>query len=626
MCGICGIYTWGQEPIAADELLSMRDRLVHRGPDDSGAFFNRNVAFGFRRLSIIDLATGNQPLFNEDNTVMMVFNGEIYNYAELRRDLVNRHSFRTTTDSETIVHLYEELGEDFVKELNGMFAIAIWDSKKRKLILARDRTGEKPLYYTQVGKTFYFASEIKAFLGVKRIRKQLRTDRVPEFLAFGGVFGSDTLLKDVYEVLPAHIAVLQDGRMETRQYWDDPYEGNSDRSLEDNIVQLEDLLADSVEMRLMSDVPLGAFLSGGVDSSLIVALMSRFMKEPVQTFSVGFREKEFSELQYAREAAEYLNAEHHELVIGNNEFFNAIPRLIYFQDQPINHYSAVPLFYLAQYAKKTGVTVLLSGEGGDELFAGYDCYRVLLRDIRLKSTLPNTAWQIADTLLSAAGSSKYASICERYSDSLEWLAFGHTSILPRSLVKELAQVEDIEAEYFFRMLGKVSSSWLAKLLYTHLRTRLVTLLMKQDKMTMASSIECRVPMLDHRIIEFAAGINDEQKIRGGNSCKYILKKLAEKYVPKPLIYRTKMGFPVPVASWLRQNPAYCDLLSEERTVARGITDVSVIRRLVEEHLSGKQNHTSTIWNLLNLEIWIRIFVEGEEPSNLSVEPALVVTA
>jgi asparagine synthase (glutamine-hydrolysing) len=621
MCGISGIYSLSDEPASLEELLAMRDSLVHRGPDDAGVWAGRNIALGFRRLSIIDLQTGNQPLFNEDGSVVLVFNGEIYNYDELRRDLETRHVFRTKTDSETIVHLYEELGEAFVHKLNGMFAIAIWDEKKQKLILARDRTGEKPLYYARSGSTFYFASEMKAFLPIKRIAKRLRSECVPEFLAFGNLYGPNTLLRDVHEILPAHIAVVQASGIETRQYWDDAYEIDSQRSLSDNMIQLEELLADSVRMRLMSDVRLGAFLSGGVDSSLVVALMSRFMSEPVQTFSVGFKEKQYSELGFAQEAAGFLHTDHHELVIDDKQFFDAIPQLIYFQDHPINHYSAVPLYYLAKYAKNSGVTVLLSGEGGDELFGGYDSYRAFLRDIRFKSRLPNGVWQMASRVLRAAGSSKYANICERYSDSLEWLAFGNSSILSRSCLRELAQVKDIEGGYFFSMLDKVNSSWLAKVLYTHLRTRLVTLLMKQDKMTMASSIECRVPMLDHRIVEFAGGIDDAQKIRDGE-CKYILKKVAEKYLPKDLIYRQKMGFPVPLASWLRQNPACTNTILDDRSLSRGLTDATVIRRMVKEHTEGKANHTSTIWNLINLELWIRMFVEGEHPSSITPMPAI----
>jgi asparagine synthase (glutamine-hydrolysing) len=602
----------------------MRDSMTHRGPDDAGNFVAGEIGLGFRRLSIIDLASGHQPMDNEDGSIRLIFNGEIYNYRELRSYLLEKgHVFRTKADTEVIVHLYEELGEDFVDRLNGMFAIAIWDSTRKKLVLARDRVGEKPLYYTRTSGHFYFASEIKAFLAVREIPKILREELLPEFLAFGNVYGESTLLRGICELLPGHILVLQGAESRVRQYWDPNYVPNDDISEASAKSQLKNLLSESVDMRLMSDVPLGAFLSGGVDSSLTVALMTQLMKHPVETFSVGFA-NEYSELPYASQVATLLHTNHHELVIDEQTFFESIPRLIYSQDEPINHSSAVPLHLLAAFAKRQGVTVLLSGEGGDELFAGYSSYAAMLRDLALRRLLPAPLWRMASGPLDTLGFQKHSKIVERYSGSVEDLIFGTQSILSKKDLGRLIARTDFRADYFFSLLSRSDYSPLSKILYAHLKTRLVSLLMKQDKMTMAASLEVRVPFLDHRIVRLAASMPDQLKIRNGEG-KYILKKVAEEFLPRNIIYRQKAGFPVPLAAWFKKPNRFTEVLMEERTLDRGLFDRDTTARIVERHKQGEHDYSSTIWNMVNLEIWARLFLDGDSLEHYAPSPLVAAS-
>jgi len=624
MCGVCGIFSIKGEPVDVHQLTAMRDSMTHRGPDDAGNFFADQIGLGFRRLSIIDLASGHQPMDNEDGSISVIFNGEIYNYRDLRTYLLEKgHVFRTKSDTEVIVHLYEELGEAFVDRLNGMFAIAIWDRNLKKLVLARDRIGEKPLYYTRTGEHFYFASEIKAFLAVREVPKVLREDLLPEFLTFGNVYGDNTLLRGIFELLPGHILVLQGAESRVHQYWDTDYVPENDGSEAEAKARLKNLLIESVEMRLMSDVPLGAFLSGGVDSSLTVALMTQLMKQPVETFSVGFA-KGFSELPYASQVSTLLRTNHHELVIDEQTFFESIPRLIYSQDEPINHSSAVPLHLLAAFAKRQGVTVLLSGEGGDELFGGYSSYAAMLRDLELKRLLPASLWRIASGPLDILGFQKHSKIVERYSGSVEDLIFGTQSILSKKDLGRLIAHTDFRADYFFNLLSRSDYSPLSKVLYAHLKTRLVSLLMKQDKMTMAASLEVRVPFLDYRIVQLAGSMPDQLKIRDGEG-KYILKKVAEEFLPHNIIYRQKAGFPVPLATWFRKPNRFTEVLKERRTLDRGLFDPDTTDRILKRHERGEHDYSSTIWNLVNLEIWARLFVDGDTLEHYAPLPQVACT-
>jgi asparagine synthase (glutamine-hydrolysing) len=618
VCGICGIFKRSGAAVDAEVLVAMRDAMRHRGPDDVGQFLEGSFGVGFRRLSIIDLSTGNQPIRNEDGTVVLVFNGEIYNYKPLREELLNAgHHFTTQTDSEVIVHLYEQYGESFVDRLNGMFAIAIWDRVRKQLVLARDRTGEKPLYYRQTGRDIYFASEMKAFLKVPGLRISLREDVLPAYLSFGNVDGPDTLIKDTYELPPGHIAVVDEEEFKIRQYWDVHYRTDTVRSEGSFTENLKELLEESVSMRLMSDVPLGAFLSGGIDSSLIVALMSRVMDEPVKTFCVGFDIPNYSELEYSRRVALLLKTDHHELSISSDDFLGAVPKLIYFQDEPIVHPAAVPLHFLATFAKQEGVTVLLSGEGGDELFAGYGSYATLLRDVRTRAMLPAFLWRFGSKLAPYKVLRKYRNVCERYGQPLENLILSVHSSLSMQELSELTGSNDYSLGYFMEAVRKESDSPLQRILYAHLKTRLVSLLMKQDKMTMAASLEVRVPFLDHRIVELAATMGDDLKIRGGEG-KYILKKLAASFLPADVVKRRKMGFPVPLSLWFREREDALGLLFERRTVDRGLFDREFVQNIIQEHRRGHHDYGYLIWLMINLEHWIRIFIEGEDVSLSSV--------
>lgn len=620
MCGICGVFRRSGGAVDPDVLIGMRDVMRHRGPDDDGQFVEDPIGLGFRRLSIIDLATGNQPIRNEDGTVVLVFNGEIYNYKPLRKKLRDAgHRFSSETDSEVIVHLYEQHGESFVEKLNGMFAIAIWDRVRKKLVLARDRTGEKPLYYRQSRHDFYFASEMKAFLKVPGLHIALRDDVLPAYLSFGNVDGPDTLIKDTYEIPPGHIAVVDQEGFKVQQYWDVRYHTDSSRSEESFTKNLKELLEESVSMRLMSDVPLGAFLSGGIDSSLIVALMSRIMDEPVKTFCVGFDIPNYSELEYSRRVALLLKTDHHELSISREDFFGTLRRLIYFQDEPIVHPAAIPLNFLATFAKQEGVTVLLSGEGGDELFAGYGSYASLLRDLRRRAVLPNFLWHFGSKLAPYKGLRKYRNIFERYGQPLENLILSAHSSLSMQELSELIRSNDHSLGYFMEAVCKESDSPLQRILYAHLKTRLVSLLMKQDKMTMAASLEVRVPFLDHRIVELAATMDDNLKLRNGEG-KYILKKVAESVLPGDIVRRRKMGFPVPLSMWFREREDCTKILCEKRTADRGLFDPQFVQNIIHEHRQGHHDYSYVIWLLINLEHWIRIFVEGEsvDASPLSI--------
>ena len=591
--------------------------MRHRGPDDAGQFVDGPIGLGFRRLSIIDLATGHQPIFNEDGTIVLVFNGEIYNYRPLREELRQAgHQFTTETDSEVIVHAYEQFGESFVERLNGMFGIAIWDSVRKKLVLARDRMGEKPIYYRQVGQDLYFASEMKAFLKVPGLHIALREDVLPAFLSFGNVDGKDTLIKDTYEVLPGHVVVVDQETFAVRQYWDVHYSADSSRSEDSFEKSLKELLEESVSMRLMSDVPLGAFLSGGIDSSLIVALMSDIMNEPVKTFCVGFDIPNYSELEYSRRTALLLKTDHHELSIGRDDFFGALRRSIYFQDEPIVHPAAIPLNFLATFAKQEGVTVLLSGEGGDELFAGYGSYASMLRDLRTRAVLPGFLWRLGSRIAPYKRLRKYRNIFERFGQPLENLILSSNASLSLQELNDLTLSEDCSLGYFLEAVRKEGYSPLQRILYAHLKTRLVSLLMKQDKMTMAASLEVRVPFLDHRIVELAATMEDNLKLRDGEG-KYILKKVAESVLPGDIVRRRKMGFPVPLSMWFREREDCTKILCEKRTSDRGLFDPKSVQRMIHAHRQGHHDYSYVLWLLLNLEHWIRIFVEGE---NVDVSP------
>src|SRR5713226_3856205 len=574
MCGICGILDLRGNNVSAEELKAMSNVLRHRGPDDQGRFFSGPLAFGFRRLSIVDLAGGHQPMTNEDGSVWIVFNGEIYNHAELRPGLQKRgHRFASNSDTETIVHLYEEYGNDCVRHLRGMFAFAIWDTRRKRLFCARDRLGIKPFYYAIVGDRFAFSSEIKALLELQGFRPRLNRDALPEFFAFGYLSSQETLFADVYKLLPGHRFYIDlatgTEKPQISQYWDlniSPPEYAFGES--DYVSQFRDLFTETVRAHLMSDVPVGVFLSGGLDSSSIAAVMADLRKEPIQAFSVGYAEDEYSELSYARQVAKHIGAEYNELILGPEEFFASLPQLIWHEDEPLVWPSSVALYYVSRLAREK-VKVVLTGEGGDEMFAGYLKYRVTLWNARAgplyRKLVPRPLQQLAQKTLSAELIPDWARRKLRHSflyypDSFEKIYFDNFySVFPQDqqpglftseLTEELCDIDAYANSMRFFPARGSNGNLLNRLLYLDIKTYLVELLMKQDQMSMAASIESRVPFLDHKLVEFAARIPARHKVRY-LSGKYLLRKAMEGRLPDEVLNRRKMGFSTPVKPWLR---------------------------------------------------------------------------
>jgi asparagine synthase (glutamine-hydrolysing) len=633
MCGIAGIVAGDR--LSADEagrVTRMRDVISYRGPDDAGVFVDDRAALGHRRLSIVDLAAGHQPLSNEDDTIWIVFNGEIYNHASVRPELeAAGHRYKTRSDTETIVHAYEQWGDACVEHLRGMFAFAIWDAPRRRLLLARDRLGVKPLYWTMVDGRLLFGSEIKAILESGLIRASANEAALPELLGTRYLSGPETLFKGIHRLQPGHTLVFEHGKVSLREYWDIPLGRPSEEmarlSDADVVHRFRELFEESVRIRLMADVPLGMFLSGGLDSSAVAAVMARMIDRPLQTFSVAFKERAFSELDYARQVATAIKADAHEVVIDDQDFFGALPRLIWHEDEPIAHPSSVPLYFVSALAR-AHVKVVLTGEGSDELLAGYGKYPRALVNWKAAAAYgvvpaPLRAW-IADTLVPAIPSrlgryarrsflamprtpeamffDNFAAIGLRRQRSLLSPAFATQATPDRAYGPSRA--------YFDAPNGR--STTLDRLLYTDLKTYLVELLMKQDQMSMAASIESRVPFLDHRLVEFAAGLPARMKLRGWTT-KWILREAVREILPAEILTRKKMGFPVPFGVWMKGpwGDVARDVLLDTRSRQRGIIDPAATERLIAAHASGEAEGGDAIWSLLNLELWYRTHIDGE---------------
>jgi asparagine synthase (glutamine-hydrolysing) len=620
VCGIAGFVN--VEPVdgAIGILGRMADAIRHRGPDDFGFYHDPWAHLGQRRLSIIDIEGGHQPMSNETGTLWIAFNGEIYNHAALRPALERAgHRYQTHADTETILHAYEEHGADCLRLLRGMFAFAIWDAKQQRLFCARDRLGIKPIYYYWDGRLFAFASEIKALLEHPAISPALEADLLPDILAFGYSSGDHTLFQNIRKLMPGHRMLLEVGsprpELKSESYWDIPADGEEQPDLDEQswIGETRRRLEESVQLHLMSDVPLGVFLSGGLDSSAIAGLIQRAVTRPVQTFAVGYSETKFSELGYARRVAAALGADHREVVVGMDDFFGALPTLIWHQDQPLAWPSSVPLYFVSKLAAQH-VKVVLTGEGSDELFAGYERYRWLdvnqrwaARYARVPDQVRRAvrAWIAASPLLGAGLRRKLR----------------HT-VLGRELGFESLFLQNFycafEAgvrcdNYMSHWNARPAASSLARTLYADQKTYLVELLMKQDQMSMAASIESRVPFLDHPLVEFAARIPDGLKIRG-RAQKHILKAAIGDLLPRAVVHRRKMGFPTPLARWLRgarAEPLYARLRSPDGLLAAHF-DLGQVEALIERHRSGREDATDRIWRLLNLQLWGDVFLTGRE--------------
>jgi asparagine synthase (glutamine-hydrolysing) len=637
MCGICGVLSLdGSPPAPQEQLRAMANALVHRGPDDEGYYMTPPVGFGFRRLSIVDLAGGRQPMSNEDKTVWIVYNGEIYNHVELREELQRRgHRYATRSDTETIVHLYEEYSDSCVDHLRGMFAFAIWDARKNRLFCARDRLGIKPFYYVLADGRFAFASEMKALFELPGSTPRMNRRLLPEFLALGYLSSDQTLFAGVHKLLPGHRLSIEleekDPQPHIERYWDLSIPPDESPLTEAACTaRFEQLFTESVRLRLMSDVPLGVFLRGGLDSSSIAAVMTALCKDRIKTFSVGYTDDRFSELPYARRVAEYLGAEYNEVILGPEEFFASLSQLIWHEDEPIVWPSSVALHFVSRLAREK-VKVVLTGEGGDEIFAGYLKYRAMLLNSRFgplyRKLLPGALRRLAADalelrLLPESVGRKLRHTFLYYPDVFEKIYFDNFyAVFPQDmqaqlftpkLAEEVRGISAYATSMSFLPPDGGRKTLLDRLLYLDIKTYLVELLMKQDQMSMAASIESRVPFLDHRLVEFAARIPAQHKIRL-LSAKYLLRRAMAGRLPAEVIRRRKMGFPTPVKPWLRHQlfDRVAAILTDGRLAERRLLNAAYIRNLLDGHRRGRLDATDAIWRLLNFELWNRVFFDRD---------------
>ena len=639
MCGICGIFFKDRDwRVQGDALARMNRRIVHRGPDDEGFFVEENVGLAMRRLSIIDVKSGHQPLANENRDVWIVFNGEIYNHDELRKDLESKgHQYRTRSDTETIVHLYEQYGQDCVKQLRGMFAFVIWDRRKRILFAARDRMGIKPFYYRWDGKSFLFGSEIKAILEYPGVEAEFDRSTLGEYLAFGYITGPQTMYAGIRKLMPGHTLELSErgGELQIKPYWDLTVKDDATPlSHEFYVRTYREKLESAVSSHLMSDVPLGVFLSGGLDSSAVAALTAKIRGDQIQTFAVGYGEEQFSELPYARQVAEHIRSDHHEVRLSREEFFETLPRLIWHEDEPIVWPSSVSLYFVARLARQR-VTVVLTGEGSDETLAGYTRYAWTLLNSKMDRTYRSVTPAFLRSLLrKGIGSAPLSAGLHRklehtflMRDGASWPSFYFDNFYSAFSGSEFAQLFTPEAlqasgdayKGSMQPWERSSGDLLHRLLYTDINSYLIELLMKQDQMSMAASIESRVPFLDHPLVEFTARIPADEQIKG-MAGKFILKEAVQDLLPHDIIYRQKMGFPTPWAYWLAgpQLHQIETLLTEPRAASRGLFRPETISQIFAEHRSGHRDHGNRIWRLLNLELWQRVCLEGDVESQSAV--------
>jgi asparagine synthase (glutamine-hydrolysing) len=633
MCGIAGVVEFGDDArVDAAVVRRMCQAIVHRGPDDEGVYVEGAVGLGMRRLSIIDVKAGHQPITNEDQSIWLVYNGEIYNHLALREELVRKgHVFRTHCDTETIVHAYEEYGRDCVLRLRGMFAFALWDAPRRRLFAARDRLGIKPFYYRHAESSFLFGSEIKAILAYPGERAEFNPSILPEYLAFGYLSGSDTFFSGINKLMPGHTLQLDDtGALTLEPYWDLAPSADEPPRPESYYVQgYRDRIEQAVSSHLMSDVPLGVFLSGGLDSSAVAALATRIRRTPVETFSVGYAEQVYSELSYARQVAAHLNSIHHEVQVSCQDFFDALPKLIWHEDEPITWPSSVSLYFVAQLAREHA-TVVLTGEGADETLAGYTRYAFTLKnaafDRAYRGLTPRRLRNAIRRFISdsSALSASWRRKLEHTFLAREgecWSSFYFDNFFSAFSASEQSQLlaDDRAGGLSKATYGHVLDYWdhsagplLQRLLYTDIKTYLVELLMKQDNMSMAASIESRVPFLDHELVEFAMGIPAGLQLNG-LSGKRVLKKAMEDLLPHSIIYRPKLGFPTPWSHWIGgpQLDAVETLLTEPRSCNRGIFRPGAVQRLFREQRARHRDNCDRIWRLLNLELWFRVMIEGD---------------
>ncbi len=628
MCGITGIYHYGNSRSVEEQLLRrMCGSLRHRGPDDEGVHIDAAAGLGIRRLAIIDLQTGHQPVHNEDSSVWVVLNGEIYNFQELRASLEKKHSFFTNSDTEAIVHLYEEYGMECVQHLRGMFAFALWDSRKKQLFIAKDRLGKKPLFYTNAGGTLAFASEIKPLLEFLGKTPEIDPTALDLYLTYQYIPSPHTIFKGISSLPPAHLlACTTQGVTRLERYWDIDFRNKTDVSFNDACATTKKLLREATRLRMIADVPLGAFLSGGHDSSIIVGLMSELSPSPVKTFSIGFEETGFSELPYARRVAEHFHTDHHEIIV-KPDFIELLPKIARHYGQPFADPSALPS-YLVSHETRKHVTVALNGDGGDETFGGYTRYRAMkasrIASLPFRLIGSRATRAIARLLphIETNASGNFSQYLYRFISGL-----GEPAAL-RNLSWNTVFSQDLKAElYAASFTGSLSAdpreyqtsvfenapadSIIDRTLYTDFHTYLPEgLLVKMDIASMANSLETRSPFLDHKVVEFAASLPDSWKLKG-SATKHILKETFRSTLPEEIMSRGKMGFGIPAGQWFRTSwkEYFKETVLSPKALSRGYFDKGALEHIFNEHLQQKRDHANRLWALLMLEAWHQAYID-----------------
>ena len=622
MCGICGkIYVEHDRMVHESEIIRMRDAMVSRGPDDAGLYVKDNVAIGHRRLSIIDLEGSHQPLTNEDGTVWIVYNGEIYNFKELRKDLIKKgHRFKTEGDTEVIVHLYEEFGKSCVEKLRGMFAFAIWDLKSGCLFLARDRVGIKPLYYYYDSDVFLFASEIKSIHADHsyRAKKDIDISAFHYYFSFLCVPEPMTIFKGIKKLPPGQTLVLKDNDLVFDQYWDVKFEDNGNKTEEDYCEELIELLKEAIEVRLISDVPLGAFLSGGIDSSSVVAIMSQLVDVPLKTFSIGFSEQEYNEAEDAKIVADLFKTDHTEYILNTKDIINMIPEILLYFDEPFADASAIPTYFVSKLARER-VKVILSGDGGDELFGGYmwhnrPMYQVYCNNLPmiLKKSLRFISQFVPSGIKGASYFKQIYKPYERYiiNSKAVFNEEERSLLYSEELNHQLRETDPYH--YNLKFLNRHNNrSWMNRIMEYDFKTYLPNdILQKVDRMSMFNSLEVRVPILDHRLVEFAAKMPAHLTVKNGVS-KYIFKKSMTSILPERILYKRKQGFNLPLETWLRT-----DLKKDvSDTILYGNShhyfDKNFIESILNKFLLGDNRYTYKIWTLYVFELWYHSIFKGD---------------
>jgi len=654
MCGIAGIYHFDQKRKVDEGLiLRMTNLLRHRGPDDEGTYINGNIGLGHRRLSIIDLTTGHQPMSNRNGTIWLIVNGEIYNFEELREELKARgHTFSTKSDSEVIIHAYEEWGIDSIHRFNGMFAFALLDLKSRKLILARDRLGIKPLYYAITDNSLVFASEAKSILIYPGVNREPDKVAISQYLSYRNPLGRRTMFAGINRLLPGHLMVIDSRDIKEIEYWDIPIKDKKEDNGEEFYKErLRQLLEEAVRKRMISDVPFGAYLSGGLDSSIVVALMARISGESIKTYTIRFPEDGFDESRYAREVAYMYGTNHHEIPVEQDDYVEIMKKLISYKDAPLSVANEVPLHIMSRELKRD-ITVVLSGEGADELFAGYGrIFRSPFDYERVKffSEHPDLLADSRDTFFkkinSIYGKTHFRDELDHFLSKYHWLSDEEKElILSREIISELKNESDTQ-EFFSSKLERVNKlSHYEKVSYLFQRIHLEGLLMRVDMTTMATAVEARVPFVDHELVEFVFNMPFHYKLRWKSPLhmafsgtltsdeisefldtpKYILRETFKDLLPENVVKRKKMGFPVPLNRWFRgrYRETIKEILLDKRTRERGIFNTRAIEKWLRSERLSEHSFALKLWYLLNLELWFREYIDGFDSGEEGVQPVV----